>query len=336
MTLQCCFGFCCATTWSSYESEVAQSCPTLCDPMDGILQARKLDWVAISFSRGSSRPKDQTQVSGTVGRHLTVWATWEVLSNREPAISTHISPPSKTSLPPPASHLSPHGAGYPVLNSYFPLANYFTHDRVYMSTLLSQFFSLSFILCPSVCLCMSLCPFFIRVVWFFLLLNYMHHSYMWILSTKGTNLIGLECRTVYVPEFLENDTRIAGGNLEAITSLLSSETYSQQMLLLFSHSVLSNSLWPHRLQHGRLPCHSLSPGFCLNSCPLSWWCHPTIPSSVTRFSSCLQSFPASGSFSICWLFAVGAWSIRASASASVLPMNIQSLFPLGLIGLISL
>ena len=167
MTFQCCVGFCCATTWSSYESEVAQSCPTLCDPMDGILQARKLEWVAVSFSRGSSLPRDRTRVSRIVGRHLTVWATREVLSNREPAISTDISHPSKPSLPPLASQLSLHGAGFPVLNSYFLLANYFTHDRVYMSTLLSPFFSLSFILCPSVCLCMSLCPFFIRVVWFF-------------------------------------------------------------------------------------------------------------------------------------------------------------------------
>ena len=156
----------------------------------------------------------------------------------------------------------------------------------------------------------------------------MHHSYMWILSTKRTNLIGLECRIIYVPEFLENyTTRITGGNL------LSSESHSQQR---FSRSVLANSLWPHGLQHTRFPCHSPSPGFCLNSCPLSRWCHPTIISSVTRFSSCLQSFPASGSFSISQLVAVGVQSIGASASVSVLLMNIQSWFHLGLVGLISL
>jgi len=131
----------------------------------------------------------------------------------EPAISTHISTPSKTSLPPPPSQPSQHGPGFPVLNSHFPLASYFTHDRVYMSTLLSQFVSPSFILCVHKFFCMPLRPFFIRVVWFFLLLAYMHHSYMWILSTTRTNLIRLECRIIYVPEFLENDTtRITGGN----------------------------------------------------------------------------------------------------------------------------
>ena len=69
------------------------------------------------------------------------------------------------------------------------------------------------------------------------------------------------------------------------------------LLLLFSHSVMSNSFWPHGLQHARLPCPSLSPRFCSNSCPLSQWCHPTIPSSVVPFSCCPQFFPASGFFS---------------------------------------
>ena len=77
-------------------------------------------------------------------------------------------------------------------------------------------------------------------------------------------------------------------------------------------------------------------GACSNSHPLSWWCHPTISSSVIPFSSCLQSFPASGSFLMSWLFASGGQSIGASASASVFPMNIQDLFPLGLTCLISL
>ena len=97
-----------------------------------------------------------------------------------------------------------------------------------------------------------------------------------------------------------------------------------------------NSLRPHGLQHGRLPCPSLSPWVCSNSCPLSQWCHPTISSSVTYFSSCPQSFPASESFPISWLFPSGDQSIGASTSASVLPMNIQSWFPSGLTGLISL
>ena len=107
------------------------------------------------------------------------------------------------------------------------------------------------------------------------------------------------------------------------------------LLLLFSSSVMSNSLQPHRLQHTRLPCPSPSPRVCSNSCPLSWRCHPTFSSSVIPFS-CLQSFPALGSFPMSQLFASGGQSIGASASASVFPMNIQGLFPLGLTGLISL
>ena len=103
----------------------------------------------------------------------------------------------------------------------------------------------------------------------------------------------------------------------------------------FSHSVMSNFLWPHGLQYARLPCPSPTPGACSNSCPLSQWCHPTISSSVVHFS-CLQSFPVSGSFPMSWLFASGDQSIGASASASVLPMNIQGWFPLGLTILISL
>ena len=104
----------------------------------------------------------------------------------------------------------------------------------------------------------------------------------------------------------------------------------------FSHSVLSDSLWPHELQHARLPCPSPTPGAYSNSSPLCWWCHPTISSSVVPFSSHLQSFPASGSFLMSQLFSSGSQGIRASASASVLPMNIQGWFPLGLTGWISL
>jgi len=96
------------------------------------------------------------------------------------------------------------------------------------------------------------------------------------------------------------------------------------------------TLWSHGLQHARLPCLSPSPGACSNSCPLSWWCHPTISFSVAHFSSCLQSFPASGSSSVSQFFSPGGQSIGASASASVLPMNIQGWFPLGWSGLISL
>ena len=104
----------------------------------------------------------------------------------------------------------------------------------------------------------------------------------------------------------------------------------------FSRSVMSNSLWPHGLQHARLPCQSPTPGACSNSCPLSQWCHPTISSSVIPFSSHLQSSLASGSFPVSQFFASGGQSIGIPASASVLPMNIQDWFPLGWTGWISL
>ena len=104
----------------------------------------------------------------------------------------------------------------------------------------------------------------------------------------------------------------------------------------FSNSVVSDSLGPHGLQHTRLPCPSPTPGACSNSCPSSGWCHPTISSSVVPFSSCLLSVPESGSFPMSLLFTSGSQSIGASASASVLPMNIQGWFRLGLTGMISL
>ena len=103
-----------------------------------------------------------------------------------------------------------------------------------------------------------------------------------------------------------------------------------------SCSVVSDSLRPHGLQHARLPCPSSTPRAYSNSCLSSQWCHPTISSSVIPFSSCLKSFPASGSFPMSQFFASGGQNIGASASASVLSMNIQDWFPLGLIGLISL
>ena len=106
-------------------------------------------------------------------------------------------------------------------------------------------------------------------------------------------------------------------------------------LMLVSCSVVSDSLWPHGLQHTRLPCLSF-PGACSNLCPLSWWCHETISSSVLPFSSCLQSFPASGSLPMSQFFTSGGLSIGASASASALPVNIQDWFPLGLTGWIAL
>ena len=103
----------------------------------------------------------------------------------------------------------------------------------------------------------------------------------------------------------------------------------------FSPSVMSDSLRPHGLQHTRLPCPSPTPRACSNSCPSSRWCHPIISSSVVHFSSRLQSFRASGSFPMSQFFTSGGQSVGASASPSVLPMNIQDQFPLGLTGCIS-
>ena len=122
--------------------------------------------------------------------------------------------------------------------------------------------------------------------------------------------------------------------MSELETLLSS-TYTCIWLLLFSHSVMSNSLQPHGLKHARLPIPSPFPWIRPNSCPLSQWCLPTISSSVVPFSSCLQSLPASRSFPVSWLFTLGG-QLGASASGSVLPMNIQDWFPLGLTGLISL
>ena len=110
----------------------------------------------------------------------------------------------------------------------------------------------------------------------------------------------------------------------------------RNLLLQFSRSVVSDSLWPHGLQHARPPCPSPTPGVHSNSCPPSRWCHPAISSSVVPFFSCPQSFPASGSFQMSHLFTPGGQSIGVSASTSVLPMNTQEWSPLGWTGWISL
>ena len=117
-------------------------------------------------------------------------------------------------------------------------------------------------------------------------------------------------------------------------SLFSDRSF--QSSLHFSCSVMSDSLRPHGLQHARLPCRSPTPRAYSNSCPSSHWCHPTVSFSVVPLSYCLQSSPASGSFPMSWFFTSGGQSIDVSVSTSVLPMNIQDWFLLGLIGWISL
>ena len=114
-------------------------------------------------------------------------------------------------------------------------------------------------------------------------------------------------------------------NMRNFTSLVSSVQLLSHVRLFITHG----------LQHARLPCPSPTPRICSNSYPLSWWCHSIISSSVVPFSSCPQSFPASGSFPVSQFFVSGGQSIGASASASVLPMNIQDWFLLGMTGWIS-
>ena len=120
------------------------------------------------------------------------------------------------------------------------------------------------------------------------------------------------------------------------SSLKITEQTSTPLLLLLSWYVVPEIWGPHGLQHVRLPRPSLSPGVCSNSFPLSWWYYPTISSSASPFSFCLQCFPASDSFSVSQLFASGGQSIGASGSASILPMNNWGWFLLGLTGLSSL
>ena len=118
---------------------------------------------------------------------------------------------------------------------------------------------------------------------------------------------------------------------ETVTTLLVG-----YVVLLFSHPVVSNSLWPHGLQHTRSLYTSPTPEVCSRSCPLHWWCHPAISSSDALFSLCPQSFPASGTFPMSLLFTSDDQNTGVSASASVLPMGIQGWFSLRLTGSISL
>ena len=146
------------------------------------------------------------------------------------------------------------------------------------------------------------------------MINFGYHSSVIIINITGTIL----CISSVV-------------SLPSLQRYRYKDSYSSVQL-----SSVAQSSTTLRLQHARLPYLSPSPGACSNSCPLSWWCYLAISSSVITFSSCLQSFPASEAFLMSRLFASGGQNIGASVSASVLPMNIQGWFPLGLTGLISL
>ena len=140
------------------------------------------------------------------------------------------------------------------------------------------------------------------------------------------------------------DGRTIWGRMDTCICMAWSLHCPPEAIITLFHNRLSFSsvsqscptLWSHGLQHSKLPCPSPAPGACSNSCPLSRWCHPTISSIVVPFSPCLQSFPASGSSPVSQFFLSGGQSIGVSASASVLPMNIQHWFLLGLTSLISL
>ena len=147
--------------------------------------------------------------------------------------------------------------------------------------------------------------------------------------------------TVFLPGEFDGQKNLVGcspwGHKELdMTELLTVFQNKWLTSVQFCRSVMSDSLQPHGLRHARLPCPSPTPRACSYSCPSSWWCHPTISSSVIPFSFCLQSFTASGSFLMSQFFASGGQNIGVSVSASVLPMNIQDWFPLGLTCWISL
>ena len=263
----------------------------------GIFQARVLEWTAISFSRGSSQPRDQTCVSCIADRCFTIWATRLLTSCQH--MTTHAvlvhccqhsghwwswatsvtiylhdgnTPPPTWSCPPYMSllqvpeNIKPDFESDSMATSKlpFPPSFSFPMNQSFISLILpvfqhpSSFYPSSF---------------------FFLLL---------ILMSKGS-----------------------GARLTGPTSVQ------------FSRSVVSESLWLQGLQHTRPTCPSLTPRVYPNSWPLSRWCHPTISSSVFPFSSRLQSFPASGSFPVSQFFASGDQSIGASASASVLPIRLH-------------
>ena len=139
----------------------------------------------------------------------------------------------------------------------------------------------------------------------------------------------------YFPLAMPPESRGLRSLLIQFKQTSASSSTSRISLVQFSHSVISDSSRPHKLLYTRPPCPSTTPRSCSNSCPLSGWCHPTISSSVVPFSSCLQPFPASGAFPMSQFFILGGQSIGVSASASVLPMNIQDWFSLGLTCLIS-
>ena len=148
-------------------------------------------------------------------------------------------------------------------------------------------------------------------------------------NVKAPKATQLHLTMVHMGNFTLYEYSSSEKSVEGSEESLKCVGHFVQSSVQFSRSVVSSSLQPHGLQHTRPSCPSPTPGVCSNSCPLSWWCQATISSSVIPFSSCFQSFPASGFFPMSQLFASGGQSIGVSASTSVLPMNAQYWSPLG-------
>ena len=163
----------------------------------------------------------------------------------------------------------------------------------------------------------------LRTIWKYVVKFNIHMLFVWQKHPTRKNislqLYLHECANVYTRRLI-----VALFVLACMHTQTHEHTHRRKTSVQFSHSVMSDSLWPHGLQHARPPCISPTPRAYSNSCPLSQWCHPSISSSIIPFSSCPQSFPASESFQMSQLFASGGQSIEISASASVIPMNIQN------------
>ena len=189
-----------------------------------------------------------------------------------------------------------------------------------------------------------------KVVWYSQIFKILiFHSLLWFTQSKTVVVnesevdvfLEFSCFFCMIQQLLQNDDFFS---LIIVSRHIRCNSHRKQifpsstvwLLLLFSHLVVPGSLWPHGLQHARPPCPSLSHEVCPSSRPFHQWRHPAISSSDTLFSSCFQSFPASETFPLSLLFVSGDQNTGTSALASVLPMNIQGWFPLGLTGLILL
>ena len=270
-------------------------CSTPGSSVHGILQARILKWVVISFSMGSSHPRGQT------------WVSSALQADYLPS-----EPPGK----------------YSEISSDILNLNYIMRFVCFV-----LFFKIWYYYGFK---CISHCA--LRWNFYYNQENFLHLFFivhMWklpLLCTMSFSVSSL-IQHFFNSDLLKNIFHMTVPYEDTLLNYyLECEL---QLTAQFSHSVMYDSLQPQGLLHARPPCLSPNPGAHSNSCPLSRWCHPTISSSVVPFCSRLQSFPASGS-SMNQFLTSGGQSIVVSASASVLPMNIQDWFPLGWTGWISL